>query len=531
MLYLLQNPQAWTIWVVLALITVFVVLFVATRFKRCPSNKILVVYGKVGGGRSARCIHGGGAFILPLVQDYDYLDLSPRTIEIDLIGALSKKNIRVNVPSTFTVGISTQGPIMQNAAERLLGLDEKGIRNQCQDIILGQMRLVIATLSIEEINQDREKFLDLVNINVGTELQKIGLEVINVNIRDITDESHYIEAIGKKAAAEAVNQARIEVAEAEQMGAIGEAQAVRQREVRVAEETSESLQGQKGAERDQRVAIAAMEAEAVQGQTQAKRDQDVAVAAFDAESVQGQKQAERDQRIAVAAFEAEAVGGENTSKAEIAAVNADLAEREADAKRRADVASANAMRDILAAEKERELARLSKEQVAQEEIERQKIEIAADAEAEQIRRVARGDADRILALKNAEAAGQKAVLDAKADGYRNLVGACGDQPGMAPTLLMIEKVTEVVAEQVKAIQNLQIDKITVWDSGAGSNDGRGGTAGFLSGLMGALPPMQELARQAGIELPGYLGRIKEAEPADDPEPTSPEEEQEGTASA
>ncbi len=126
---------------------------------------------------------------------------------------------------------------------------------------------------------------------------------------------------------------------------------------------------------------------------------------------------------------------------------------------------------------------------------------------------------------------KKAVLDAKADGYRNLVSACGDQPGMAPTLLMIEKVTEVVAEQVKAIQNLQIDKITVWDSGAGSNDGRGGTAGFLSGLMGALPPMQELARQAGIELPGYLGRIKEAEPADDPEPTSPEEKQEGTASA
>ncbi|NRA94992.1 MAG: flotillin family protein, partial [Planctomycetes bacterium] len=287
---------------VIGLIVFFVLLFVATRFKRCPSNKILVVYGKVGTGRSARCIHGGGAFILPLIQDYDYLELVPRTIEIDLIGALSKKNIRVNVPSTFTVGISTQAAIMQNAAERLLGLSEQGIRNQCQDIILGQMRLVIATLSIEEINQDREKFLELVNLNVGSELQKIGLEVINVNIRDITDESHYIEAIGKKAAAEAVNQARIEVAEAEQMGAIGEAQAVRQREVRVAEEMSHSQQGQKKAERDQVVAVAAFEAESVQGQKKAERDQYIAVAAFEAESVQGQKQAERDQRIAVASF-------------------------------------------------------------------------------------------------------------------------------------------------------------------------------------------------------------------------------------
>ena len=491
MSYLLQDDFGGgaVILVVIGLILFFVALFVATRFKRCPSNKILVVYGKVGTGRSARCIHGGGAFILPLIQDYDYLDLVPRPIEIDLIGALSKKNIRVNVPSTFTVGISTQAAIMQNAAERLLGLSDQGIRNQSQDIILGQMRLVIATLSIEEINQDREKFLELVNLNVGSELQKIGLEVINVNIRDITDESHYIEAIGKKAAAEAVNQARIEVAEAEQMGAVGEAQAVRTREVRVAEESSASMQGQK----------------------KAQRDQDVAVAAFEAESVQGQKQAERDQRIAVASFDADAVGGENTSKAQIATVNADLAEKEATARRRADVASANALRDILLAEKERELAKLAKEQVAQEEIERQKIEIAAEAEAEQIRRVARGEADRILAIKTAEAEGQRAILDAKAEGYRNLVAACGDEPGMVPTLLMIEKVTEVVAEQVKAIQNLQIDKITVWDSGSGGGGTGGGTAGFLSGLMGSLPPMHELARQAGIELPSYLGHVKEAE--------------------
>ena len=77
---------------------------------------------------------------------------------------------------------------------------------------------------------------------------------------------------------------------------------------------------------------------------------------------------------------------------------------------------------------------------------------------------------------------------------------------------MIEKVTEVVSEQVKAISNLQIDKITVWDGGQGGGDGaKGGTAGFLSGLMGALPPMHELARQAGIDLPSYLGRIKEAQ--------------------
>lgn len=491
------------------LVIFFVGIFVATRFKRCPSNKILVIYGKVGAARTARCIHGGGAFIYPLIQDYSFLDLSPRTIEIDLIGALSKKNIRVNVPSTFTVGISTRPEVMQNAAERLLGLTEMQTREQCKDIILGQMRLVLATLSIEEINQDREKFLELVNANVGTELSKIGLDVINVNIRDITDESGYIEAIGKKAAAEAINQARIEVAQAERSGSIGVAEAQRLREVAVAEQTAGSAQGQKAAERDQRVAVSAMEAEAIQGQKKAERDQQVAVSRFEAESATGQKDAEKQRRLSIATLEADAVTGENKSKALMAAANAELAEKEAEARRRSQVARANAERDILAAEKERELARLAKDEVAQQEINKQKVEIEAAARAEQTRLIAAGEADGILARRTAEAEGQRRMLEAKAEGYQKLMGACGKSPEMAPTLLMIEKLTEVVAEQVKAVQNLKIDKITVWDGGRGGNgDGGSSTANFLSGLIGALPPVHDLARQAGVKLPDFLGRVR-----------------------
>ncbi|MCB9832341.1 MAG: flotillin family protein [Planctomycetes bacterium] len=500
--------------VVLALIIFFVFAFIATRFKRCPSNRILVIFGKVGRNKSSRCIHGGGAFIIPLIQDYAYLDLVPLTIEIDLVGALSKKNIRVNVPSTFTVGISTRPEIMQNAAERLLGLGDKEIRNQAADIILGQMRLVIATLSIEEINQDREKFLELVNVNVGAELQKIGLEMINVNIRDITDASGYIEAIGRKAAAEAVNQAKVEVAQADKVGLTGESMQVREREVRVAEERARSVEGQKAAERDQRVAIAKMEAEAMTGEAAANREREVRVAEETARSAEGQKAAERDRRVALASMESEAITGENSARATIAQVNADLAQKEATARQSAEVARANAERDIFAAQKAQELARLAKEQIAQEEIERQKIEIEADARAEQIRRIAAGEADAILARRSAEAEGQRRILAAKAEGYRELVAACGDRPELAPTLLMIEKIEQVVAEQVKAIQNLKIDKITVWDSG-GKNGGGSTTAGFLSGLMGSLPAMHDLAAQAGIKLPEYLGRLGEDETDDE----------------
>ena len=502
-----------------------VLMFVVNQYKRCPSNRILVVYGKVGGEQAAKCVHGGGVFIVPLFQDFQYLSLEPLTIEIELTGALSKKNIRVNVPSTFTIGVSTKPSVMNNAAERLLGLGEKEIAAQARDIILGQMRLVIATLSIEEINQDREKFLDLVNKFCGGELVRVGLEVINVNIRDITDESGYIDAIGKKAAAEAIQRAKVEVAEQVKDGAIGEATANRAKEVEVANQEAGASIGRKEAEREQRVRVAKLEAEGVSGEATAMREQEIVSAEQKALSTEGKKQAESTQRVRVATFEAEAVQGENESQANIASYNATLDERRADARRRGEVASAEAARDVLVAEKEQELARLQKEQIVQQQIEREKIEIEAEAEAERIRRIARGEADAVLAKYNAEAEGTQRVLEAKARGYENLLRSCAQRPDLAPTLLIIEKLPDLVAEQVKAIQNLKIDKVTVWDSGAGGEGGaNGATAGFLRGLIGSLPPIHELAKQAGIDLPGVLGSLNKAEdgPADKAQDTEPE---------
>ena len=471
----------------IVLLVLFVLTMLTRQYRRCPSNRVLVVYGKVAGSRAAKCMHGGGTFVVPLLQSHAFLSLEPLTIEIDLTSALSLKNIRVNVPSTFTIGISTAPDVMNNAAERLLGLTDKEIAHQASDIILGQMRLVIATLSIEEINQDREKFLDLVNQNVSTEVNKIGLELINVNVRDIIDESGYIVALGQKAAAEAINQAKIEVAEAERHGAVGESRA----------------------NRDKRIKVAKFEAEGVSGEADAMREQEIAVAEQNALSVQGKKQAEMDQRVKVATLEASAVQGENESKANIADYEANLAERQADAKRRGEVALADSARDVLKAEKEQELARLEKTQIAQQQIERQKIEIDADAEAERIRRIAQGEADGLLAKYLAEAEGVRKVLDAKAGGYEHLLRICGDRKDLAPALLIIERLPDLVAEQVKAIQNLKIDKVTVWDSGANGKDGSGATAGFLRGLIGSLPPIHELAEQAGIDLPDVLGKVNE----------------------
>ncbi len=486
-------------------IFLFFLIFLTKQYKRCPSNRILVIYGKVSGSRAAKCYHGGGALVVPLIQDYSYLSLEPITIDIELNGALSKKNIRVNVPSTFTIGISTQPDIMQNAAERLLSLDEVALSDQARDIILGQLRLVIATLSIEEINQDREKFLELVNNNVGIELNKIGLEVINVNIRDITDESGYIEAIGKRAAAEAINRAKVEVAEQEKEGAIGEAAANKQKEVSVAEQMAESMMGQKKASRDQRIALAKYEAEGISSEAESQREQDVASAAEQAKTIEGRKLAESNQRVQVATLEAKAVEGENQSKAQIADYNAQLHVKEANAMKLGETAKAQAERAVLEAEKLAEIARLEKVELAQKEVDKRKIEVEAEAKAEEIRRIARGEADATLARYQAEADGILKVLNSKAQGYQSLVQACGDDKQLAPTFLMVEQLPELIAEQVKAIQNLKIDKITVWDGASGN--GNSSTSSFLRSLIGSLPAMHELAEQAGMELPDILGTL------------------------
>ena len=461
----MADAGFWAVFIVFGVLAIaaFGIILVATRYKRCASDEILVVYGRIRGGKASRCIHGGAVMVWPLIQEYKKISLIPMTISIHLDNALSLQNIRINVPSTFTVGVSTNPLIMNNAAERLLHLTKNDIEAMAQEIILGQLRLTVASLTIEQINQDRDAFLELIRDNVGAELHKLGLYLINVNIIDITDESNYINSIGKKAAAGAVNKALVDVANAERDGAIGKANADRDREVQVAQNVAESQKGQKAAEVDRRVFVQQQEATGVQG--------------------------------------------ENLSRAEIASYQADLEEKEAAAMQRAEVARRTAEMEVQKAQYNLEQERLRAEEIVREEISKTQIEIAAEAEAERQRRIAQGEADAVLARYNAEAEGTKAVLEAKANGYKQLVDSAGGDVKAAATLLMVEKIEEIVARQTEAIANLQIDKITVWDSG---NGGEGGsTANFVSSLIRSLPPVHDVAKMAGVDLPDYLGSMKE----------------------
>src|SRR5579864_7004465 len=259
------DPIPWEILTAIALAALVfftLTMTLVTRYKRCPSNRILIIFGKMTGSPTGtRCLHGGARLVLPLVQDYAFLSLEPIQIEIPLKGALSIENIRVNVPSVFTVAIGTDAATMQNAAIRLLGLSTEDVKQQAGDIIFGQLRQVIASMRIEDINRDRDKFLESILNSLEPELKKIGLVLINVNITDLTDESGYIEAIGRKAASQAVQQAKIDVAEQEKHGQIGVAEAEREKSIQVANATKLREIGTREAQREQAVRIAELDRE------------------------------------------------------------------------------------------------------------------------------------------------------------------------------------------------------------------------------------------------------------------------------
>lgn len=476
--------------ILIAVVVLFVtIVTLISRYKRCPSDKILVVYGKTGGA-SARCIHGGGAFIWPVIQDFAYLDLKPISIEANLTNALSRQNIRIDVPCRFTIAVSTDGDTMNNAAERLLGLAPSEIQELSKDILFGQLRLVIATMTIEEINTDRDKFLDSISKNIDTELKKIGLKLINVNVTDIRDESGYIEALGKEAAAKAINEAKISVAEQEKIGETGKASENRIKDIEIAE-----------TERDRDVKIAVT-----------RKDREVSIAAAIKDETIGKAEADREQRIKTAEANAIAVKGENESKIEIANSDANRREREAQALKIAmsaeKVQNAKALEEAYHAEKMAEEARADRERSAQKanvivptEIAKQKAIIDAEAQAEKTRVQAKGEADALFARMDAEARGLFEILTKQAEGYDQVIKAAGGDAGNAYNLLLIEKLPELVKLQVEAIKNIKIDKVTVWDSGGEKGSS---TANFISNLMKSVPPLNELFGQAGLALPKYL---------------------------
>ena len=528
----------------LAALVVFglLVLF-ASRYKRCPANKILVVSGSVGSGNAAKCISGGGAFVWPVIQEYAYLGLDPIRLDVPLGDALSLENIRISVPAVFTVAIGTEPEVRQNAAVRLLNMTHEAIEGTAQDIIVGQLRAVIASMKIDEINRDRDGFLQKVQHQLEPELKKIGLVLLNVNIKDLRDASGYLEALGKQAAQQAIQQARGDVAEQEKLGAIRVAQADREQQTAVAEAEKEREIALRETLREQAVRLAELDKEQAVGEQtaalerdamvkDAQRTQAIRIAQLDkeqriAEQTAGFEReaavaaADQKKRVAIAEANAHAIAGEAESQGRIAATNAELAVRNATAyqtaetsKREAEAAVQEAQNRAMARAAIADAERVEAEQRARLEApakaEKARTIVEAEADAERKRIAALADAAATYAKLEAEAKGQYEIMSKKAEAIARMVQAAGGDPRAAFQLMMIEQLPQLAETAAKAISNIKFDKVVVWEGGNASGDGSavGGSAGFIQGIARSMPPMMQVLRDvAGVELPTFLGTM------------------------
>jgi flotillin len=520
------GPYFWLVVIVafIVLVAFMTLMILARYYKRCSSNEVLVIFGKTGGdSRAARCIHGGATFVWPLVQDYAKLSLEPMQIAIPLRDALSIENIRVNVPSVFTVAIGTSPELMQNAAIRLLGLSINEIEKQAADIIFGQLRQVIASMQIEDINRDRDKFLANVQNSLEVELRKVGLVLINVNITDITDESGYIEAIGQKAASEAIQKARGDVADNLKMGEIRVADAEREKAVSVANAQKLREIGTREAMREQAVRVAELDKEQQIGEQTAGFEREAQV-----------KAAERDMRIKLADADARAIEGENTAKADVAVSQAQLQMKKAEAYRMGETKKVEAEAAVIEAEHlarakaalaeaTRVEAKRRAELEAPAKAEKAKILVDAEAEAAKRRIEAEGEASAIFAKLEAEARGQYEILAKKGEGLKQIIDACGGaQPAFQ--MMMLEHFDNLVEASARAISNIKFDKVVVWE-GNGSN-GTSSTANWLHNMARTLPPMMQVMKDVGgIEIPETLAAFTSCKKPETTAETSPGEEQ------
>ena len=503
---------------IMAAILVAVILLtfigILSRYRKCKSDEVLVVYGKTGGEKkSAKLYHGGAAFVWPIIQGYEFLSMKPLQIDCKLTGALSAQNIRVDVPTTITVAISTDPEVMQNAAERMLGLTMDDKQNLITDVVYGQMRLVIADMTIEELNSDRDKFLSKVKDNIDTELRKFGLYLMNINISDIRDAANYIVNLGKEAESKALNEAQANIEEQEKLGAIKIANQIKERETKVAE-----------TRKDQDIAIAETKKQQEISVANADRISQVAFANAEKESQVAKAEAEKNIRIEQANTEKEsrvaelnsdmeikqaeaakkAAIGRNDAQKEVALSNAELAVTQANADKQAGEAAAKseaavqtareiAQKEVEEAKAKKVESSLKAEKIVPAEIARQEAILQANAIAEKITREAEARAKATLAqaeaeakaiqLKlEAEAEGKKRSLLAEAEGFEAMVRAAESNPAIAIQYKMVDQWKEIAGEQVKAFEHMNLGNITVFDGG------NGGTSNFLSSLVKTVAP-------------------------------------------
>jgi flotillin len=439
-----------------------------TFYKKCSSNELMVKYGAfIKGGFSIK--HGGGMLVIPILQGVKRLNLGIHNADIRLQGAYSKNKIPVNIMVDASYKISSNEKEQRIAAEALLDMElgENGIGKIAGDIITGELRAVIANMTVDEINSNREMLKKTVEDNVEAELNKIGLDLTNLNLKNIVDESGVLVEMGKKSASEIKNKAKVDVAEQEQIGRSRSAEL----EAATIESENDSAIKRQLSERAKETAI---------GEAEARKVLAVRNANIESEKVSSLKEQSARKEI----YESQI---ETTKK---------QAELTLEIQRSETVVAKRIENEKELMDKENDLLLMEKENATNLKISREKAQNdldIAERKAKAITIAAQAEADALILRAGAEAELLAKPKEREAEAIKKLNDALAGQSETITNYLLqqafIGILPQLVASEAEAISSIGFKDITIIAGGDSKDGGQSTITNTVGDIMKSAPTL------------------------------------------
>jgi flotillin len=476
------SAVAVAIAILLGLLGVFAAMSLFARnYIKVPPSTVAIFYGRKHvivderGQRATvgfRVVRGGAALRVPVLEKVEYLSLNVISIPLKISRAYTKEGVPVTVEAVANVKIAGDDASLRNAAERFLGMTTEKIKEVIFLTLEGHLRAILGTLTVEEINADRQAFAQKMTDEAAVDLKKMGVNIDILTIQQISDEQGYLDALGKRRTAEVKRDA-----------VVGEAQA--QRDATIKSALAEQEGKTKRYEAD--VAIA-----------QALRDKEARQAEFDA-AVQA-KTAEAEQAGPLSTAIAKQRVTEQETRIEQVRKQQEVLVQEQEVARRERELQATVVKP---AEAERQAAILRAEgekqaTIIRAEAKSKELEYLGTGEASKIERIGRAEAAKVLAVGEAEAEVVKRKLLAEAEGLHRKAEAWKHFNEAAVINMVVEKMPELA--QAFATQLAGIDKINIIEMGNGTH-GAGGVGKVMSTVGGGMTAMLAMLNdQFGIDL-------------------------------
>lgn len=491
------------------ILTVVLSLFIAgwlfaRNYIKVSPNAVAVFSGrrrKLADGRFVgyRMVKGGAALRIPLLEKVEYLSLNVMTIPLEIKRAYTLKGVPVSVKAVANVKIRSDDTSLQAAAERFLGMTHDQIQRVIFQTLEGHLRSILGTLTVEEINNDRQSFAQKLTSEAAADLEKMGLGVDVLTIQEISDEEEYLNALGKRRTAEVKRDATIGEAEATRDSKIKSAQALQEGEQARFKAEAEIAQAQ----RDFLIRQAQYQAEIETQKATAAQAGPLSLAkarqGVVAEEVKVDRQ--RTQEL-IAVQEQEVLRRQKELEATVikpAEADRQAAIVRAEAAKQAAILEAEGRRAALIAMAEAEQEKLRKEGVGRAGA----VEAEGKAEALKIEAIGLAQAKAIEAQGVAEAT----AIQKKAEAWKQFNEAAKLQTILERLPAIIESSAGVFGAVAAPLGN--IDKLVVIDQGGGQG-APGGSAG-LERLAKASPAvvfslLQQL-EALGLTVPGVLHQL------------------------